>query len=225
MLGFAHNLFVEGAVLFRLSPRAPLWIALRVAAAVAVGLALGPYFAAAWPAGGFAAGTAAGAGTAGAGTGGAALDPSLGHELVVGGLRSALMLLAVVVPIVALLELLQAGGGLARLRGWLTPALRAVGLEPAAAEAALAGMLFGLVYGAGVILDRVQAEGLSARQVDRLCILLILFHAIVEDTLLFVPAGGLPAPVVAVRAAAAVAALLVVRAAARGRPRPSAGGA
>ena len=37
VLGFAHNLYVESAVLLRLTPRGGAWIALRVVAALVAG--------------------------------------------------------------------------------------------------------------------------------------------------------------------------------------------
>ena len=199
MLGFTHNLLVEGALLFKLSRRAWLWMTIRIAAGVAAGLIFGPIFARAWP----------GAVTIG---GAAAAAPSLAYDLFVGGARSLLQLFAILVPIVFLLEILQGLGALARLRQPLKPVLAALGLDERSSEALIAGLFFGLVYGAGVILDRVQEEGLGEDQVGRLCLVFVLCHAIVEDTLLFVSVGAVVWPVVVIRVTAAAAGLLVMRA-------------
>jgi hypothetical protein len=85
----------------------------------------------------------------------------------------------------------------------------------------IAGIFFGLVYGAGVIVNRVEDEGLQEDQVGRLCLTLVLCHAIVEDTLLFVPVGAVLWPVVAIRVGVVVLALLAFRVVARG-PAPAA---
>jgi len=116
------------------------------------------------------------------------------------------------VPIVVALDLLQAAGALARLRRVIRPALAALGVDERASEALLTGLFFGLVYGAGVILNRVQEEGLDEDQVGRLCLTLVLCHAIVEDTLLFVPLGAVLWPVVVIRVLVAAGGLLTLRA-------------
>jgi hypothetical protein len=197
MLGFTHNLLVESALLFKLSRRAWLWIAIRIAAGVIAGLAFGPIFAKAWP------GATAVAGVA--------QHHTLVHDLFVGGLRSLVQLFLILFPIVFLLEILQGIGALARLRQPIRPLLRALGLDERTSEALLAGLFFGLVYGAGVILNRVQEEGLGEDQVGRICLVLVLCHAIVEDTVLFAPVHAVLWPVVVIRVAAAVAGLLVLR--------------
>jgi hypothetical protein len=185
-------------VLLRLTPRGAWWIALRIATAVIAGLAFGPWFASLWP----------GAAVV-VGAGGPA--PSLARDLLEGGLRSVLLVGAIAVPIVFLLELARGAGMLARLRRPLAPVVRALGIDERGTEALLAGLFFGLVYGAGVIVSRIEEEGLPREQVDRICIALVLCHAIVEDTLLFAPTGAALWPVVLVRVGVAAAALLVLR--------------
>lgn len=198
MLGFTHNLLVESALLFRLSKRASLWIAIRIAAGVIAGLVFGPIFARAWP----------GATEVASGV---ARHHTLAYDLFVGGGRSLLQLFAILFPIVFLLEILQGVGALARLRQPIKPVLRALGLDERTSEALLAGLFFGLVYGAGVILNRVQEEGLGEDQVGRICLVLVLCHAIVEDTVLFAPVHAVLWPVVVIRILAAVLGLLVLR--------------
>ncbi len=201
MLGFTHNLFVEGTLLIALSRRAALWIGIRIAAGTLAGLLLGPVFDRAWP--GVPAGLAALH---------AAASMPLWKELVFGAAHSLGQMFLILVPIVVALEVLQGVGALARLRQFVRPALHALGMDERASEALLTGLFFGLVYGAGVILDRVQEEGLDEDQVGRLCLTLVLCHAIVEDTLLFAPIGAALWPVVAVRVIVAAGALLAFRA-------------
>ncbi len=197
VLGFAHNLFVESAVLVRLTTRAGWWIALRLATAVAAGLLCGPWLAAQWP----------GAVSL---AGGDAAAPALARDLFVHGARSLAFLAAVSMPIVFGLEIARQKGVLARLRRPVAPLVRGLGIDERGTESLLAGLFFGLVYGAGVIVSRIEEEGLPRPQVDRVCIALVLCHAIVEDTLLFLPVGAVLWPVAAVRVAMAVAALLLL---------------
>jgi spore maturation protein SpmB len=213
VLGFAHNLFVESAVLLRLTPRGPVWIALRIAAGVVAGLVFGPWFAALLP--GAALATPGGPSGPGAGA------PTLAHDLVVGGARSMLLIALVSIPIVFALEVARLHGLLARLRRPLAPVVRALGIDERGTEALLAGLFFGMVYGAGVIVSRIEEEGLPRPQVDRICIALVLCHAIIEDTLLFAPVGAVLWPVALVRVAVATGALFALRAARPVREAPS----
>lgn len=214
VLGFAHNLFVESAVLLRLTPRGPAWIALRIAAGLVAGLVFGPWFAALLP----------GAALATAGETSAVAGPSLAADLFIGGMRSLALIALVSIPIVFALELARLNGLLARLRRPLTPVVRALGIDERGTEALLAGLFFGLVYGAGVIISRIEEEGLPRAQVDRICIALVLCHAIIEDTLLFAPVGAVLWPVALVRIVVAAAALLLLRRVGRAPvPAPAAG--
>ena len=199
VLGFAHNLFVEGALLLRLTPLGGVWIVLRIAAGLAAGLVFGPWFATLLP--------EAALGSVGA----TVATPSLAHDLLVGGVRSLLLIALVSIPIVFALEMARQGGVLARLRRPLTPAVRALGIDERGTEALLAGLFFGMVYGAGVIVSRIEEEGLPRPQVDRICIALVLCHAIVEDTLLFAPVGAVLWPVALVRIVIAALELLLLR--------------
>ena len=208
MLGFTHNLLVESALILKLSRRGALWIAIRIVVAVAAGLVFGPMFARAWP----------GAVLIG---GAAPATPAIWYDLFVNGGRSLLFLFAVLVPVVIALEVLQGMGALARLRAPIRPVITFLGFDARASEALIAGVFFGLVYGAGVIVNRVEDEGLEEDQVGRLCLTLVLCHAMVEDTLLFVPVGAVLWPVVAIRVAAVVAALLAFRLVGKG-PAPAA---
>jgi spore maturation protein SpmB len=199
VLGFAHNLIVESAVLLRLTSRGPAWIALRIGAGLVAGLVFGPWFAALMPV------------KAVAIAGDATAMPSLVADLVIGGARSLLLIALVSIPIVFALELARQHGLLARLRRPLAPLVRALGIDERGTEALLAGLFFGMVYGAGVIISRIEEEGLPRAQVDRICIALVLCHAIVEDTLLFAPVGAVLWPVALVRIVVAVVALLLLR--------------
>jgi len=205
MLGFTHNLLVESALILKLSRRGVLWIAIRIVVAVAAGLVFGPIFARAWPGAVVLAGAASAATSA----------PPIWYDLFVNGGKSLLFLFAVLVPIVVALEVLQGMGALARLRAPIKPVITFLGFDARASEALIAGVFFGLVYGAGVIVNRVEDEGLEEDQVGRLCLTLVLCHAMVEDTVLFAPVGAVLWPIVILRVTVAAGALLVLRVVAR----------
>jgi hypothetical protein len=85
-------------------------------------------------------------------------------------------------------------------------------LRAPSADPFLAGVIFGMVYGSGVIVTRIREEGLPRRQVALLAGILCMGHALPEDTLLFVGLGANGWLVVAVRVVLLVAITFAVRA-------------
>jgi len=83
-----------------------------------------------------------------------------------------------------------------RTRPWirrLTPASRGLGvlgLGPGAAASLAAGLVLGIVYGAGVMLADVRSGRVPPRQAFLLGLFLSTCHAVIEDTLLFAVLGG-----------------------------------
>lgn len=109
--------------------------------------------------------------------------------------RTVGMLIAIVVPLSIAIEVAKASGVLAK--GGSAPrgahvAMRLLGLSDQAALPLAAGFVFGMAYGAGLILQYAE-EGHLARR-DRMLIVLFLVacHAVIEDTLIFVPLGVNP---------------------------------
>jgi hypothetical protein len=52
-----------------------------------------------------------------------------------------------------------------------------------------AGLVFGLAYGAGVMLQSYREDGVSQRDMYLSTVFLVSSHAVVEDTLVFLPLG------------------------------------
>ena len=148
----------------------------------------------------------------------------LAQDLLGGGLGMLLRIFVILVPIVAALDLMKSYGVLARLRRPIAPVLRCFGLEPASADPFVAGIVFGLVYGAAVIIARVREEGLARRQVELLAVFICMGHALPEDTLLFVAVGANGWIVAGVRLLLVLAVALVVRVWRGGRAGPAAAG-
>ncbi len=53
----------------------------------------------------------------------------------------------------------------------------------------VAGLTIGLAYGAGLMIQAVEEDGVSKRDMYLALIFLVSCHAVVEDTLVFIPLG------------------------------------
>ncbi len=88
------------------------------------------------------------------------------------------------------LELIERSGFLRRGYKSLARFLRLLGFLEAASAPLFAGLLFGIIYGAGVIKDLVERERIEKKQVFLVSVFLSLCHAIFEDTGLFFALGA-----------------------------------
>lgn len=100
-----------------------------------------------------------------------------------------LQLAVIVFPLMLIIQVLKETGFLERLTRsmrWLT---RPLGLTPAAGLPLMAGIFFGLAFGAGVILDSAREGNVTRKDLYLLVLFLSGSHAVVEDTLIFLPTG------------------------------------
>jgi len=73
-----------------------------------------------------------------------------------------------------------------------------------------AGLLFGLAYGAGVMIQAVKEDGVSKKDITLAFIFLMACHAVVEDTLIFIPLGIPVLPLFLIRIGVAIVLTLIV---------------
>ena len=71
----------------------------------------------------------------------------------------------------------------------LAPFTKVIGVQPNASMTLVAGLVIGLAYGAGVMIQAVQEDGVSKKDATLAFIFLVACHAVVEDTLIFMPLG------------------------------------
>ncbi len=67
---------------------------------------------------------------------------------------------------------------------------RRLGLGEGAVVPLMAGIVLGIVYGAGILIQESRSGRMSSREVFLLALFLCTCHAVIEDTLLFVVFGG-----------------------------------
>jgi hypothetical protein len=181
MLSFSHMLPVEGAVCRRIGVSATLATLVRVSMALLAGMAVNL----AWAGGGATVnyGMAASSET----------EPSGWVGTVAGALQSAgasvFQLALVVFPVMMFIQIMKDLDVLDWFAAKMRPLMRPLGLPDRGAITMTSGLLFGLAFGAGVILEQARQKQFTRRDLILMVLFLSACHAIVEDTLIFVPLG------------------------------------
>src|SRR5690606_35837964 len=102
------------------------------------------------------------------------------------------LMVVIIFPLMVAIEALEASGALERISRRIEPCMGWLGLSGKAGFPLMAGLVFGLAYGAGVLLEASRDGGLTQKDKRLLCVFLVACHAAVEDTFLFVPLGVNP---------------------------------
>lgn len=182
MLLLSHSQILETAVFFQI--RAKWWLlwAIRLVVSFAAGAGLGALIV---PAGGYAAAL-----------GGIAARverfqfwPAL-KDWAFGLWSTGIKMLLVLVGIFILLELARRHGLLERTLRAIGRAIGFMGYTREAGLPWLAGNVFGIVFGAGVIVETVKEGGLTPKQVTLVATFLALCHGLFEDTAIFLVLGA-----------------------------------
>lgn len=129
-----------------------------------------------------------------------------------GLLQNVALLVGIILPLMVGIELLREANWIDRIARASEPFVRWLGLTGQATFPLVSGIVFGLAYGAGIILESAREGGITRRDARLLCVFLVACHAAIEDTLLFVPFGVNPVALLGCRVLLAV---LLTAAAAR----------
>lgn len=112
-----------------------------------------------------------------------------------GLVRTVTLLLVIVIPLSVTVEVVKARGVFnkdARRGKWGRHLSRLLGVSEQAIMSLTAGFFLGLAYGAGLILQYSEDGELSHRDRVLIVLFLVACHAVVEDTLIFLPLGVNP---------------------------------
>lgn len=196
MLSFSHNLFVETGVALKVGVKLWVVLAVRFGLAAISGIVINLV----WQGGseiaqyGFAPETVA------APEGWAAIF-LLGLEKAGFGV---LQLALIVIPLMLAIQILKDTNYLNKISNGMGPLTRLLGVEKNASLTLASGLVFGLAMGAGVMIQAVKEDGVSKRDATLVFVFLVACHAIVEDTLIFIPLGIPIWPLVAIRVVTAL---------------------
>lgn len=111
-------------------------------------------------------------------------------EALWGSITSVLQIAAIVIPLMIFIEILKDINILDRLVKLFAPFTNFLGFSKSAALPLLAGLIFGISYGAGLILDASRQGNLSKKDLLLLSLFLVICHSVFEDTFIFVAVGA-----------------------------------
>ncbi|MBB6450345.1 hypothetical protein HNR44_002328 [Geomicrobium halophilum] len=197
MLSFSHNLLVESAV------AAKLGIRISVVLAVRIGLAVVSAFLIHWiwqggdePAQyGFVSGTE---------TTEASGSFEIFWEAVMSASMGVLQLAIFVFPIMMLIQVMKDFNILDWFSNKMLPFTRMLGIQPNTSTTLASGIIFGLAFGAGVMIQEARENGVKKKDLYLVFIFLVACHGVIEDTLIFIPLGIPVLPLLIIRVVTAI---------------------
>lgn len=181
MLSFSHNIFIETGVALKVGVK--LWVVLLVrfglAAISAIVINL------VW---------SGGSDIAQYGMAPKVAEiPEGWMEIILLGFQKAsfgvLQLAMVVIPLMIVIQYLKDKQYLLKFSRKLAPFMKLLGIEQNASMTLVSGLVIGLAFGAGVMIQAVQDDGVSKKDATLVFIFLVACHAVIEDTLIFIPLG------------------------------------
>jgi hypothetical protein len=104
--------------------------------------------------------------------------------------ETGIKMLLVLVAIFILLEWGKRYGILQKALRAIGSVTRFIGLKPESGMPWLAGNVFGLVFGAGVVIETAREGRLDSKQVTLVATFLALCHGLFEDTAIFLVLGA-----------------------------------
>lgn len=175
MVLIAHNLIVETAVQRKAGTPARIMLPIRIIAALMAGLLF------------------------------SRMIPEKGSLLVQAGLPegggnwidvlaanvlSLAKIVVIIVSLMVLVELAREFGILDRITKALGPPMKLLGMDRRTSFVAAIGLLLGLAYGAGLIIDETKRAAISRKEILATNIFLGISHALIEDSLIFAAVGA-----------------------------------
>lgn len=111
-------------------------------------------------------------------------------ETLSGGLRSVWTIAKIVIPLMILLQLARDFKVMDLLAKRVEPVTRLVGMSGKAAFPLFVGLIFGLSFGAGAIIESSREGDLDSKDLILLMVFLVACHGVLEDTLILVAIGA-----------------------------------
>ncbi len=180
MLSFSHNLFVETTVATAVGVRASFVVLVRIGFAIISAICIHFFW-------------SGGTEIVHKGIAVAESVNQSGWEIVYNAIISSLMgilnLIKIVFPLMLVIQIAKDFGWMNYITKALSPFTKLIGVEAKAGVTLAAGLFFGLAFGAGVMIQAVKEDGVSKRDLYLVFLFLVACHAVVEDTLLFIPLG------------------------------------
>lgn len=111
-------------------------------------------------------------------------------ETFTGLWRLMLKVFVIMVALMIALEIFRDFKLLDRLTAGIYPLARRLGFKRDSIYPLLAGVIFGIQYGGGVLIGESSSGRVNARQTFLIALFISICHAVIEDTLLFMAQGA-----------------------------------
>ena len=113
--------------------------------------------------------------------------------MLIGWLEDALILmlqiLVIITMLMTILEIAKQYGWIEKIVGVLHPLFVLFGLKKSSGSMWLAGIFFGILYGAAVIVDEAREGTIEKEELKKVHLTMGINHGVIEDPLLFLPLG------------------------------------
>ncbi|WP_374720704.1 nucleoside recognition domain-containing protein [Peribacillus tepidiphilus] len=100
-----------------------------------------------------------------------------------------LQLAIIVIPLMIIIQILKDLKWMELFSKKMAPVTKLLGMKENTSPTLVTGLVVGLAYGAGVMIQAVKEDGVSKKDATLAFIFLVACHAVVEDTLIFIPLG------------------------------------
>ncbi len=111
-------------------------------------------------------------------------------EGIVGSLSSIYSIAKIVIPLMVILQIAKDYNILDKISKSFEFVAKFFNMSRESSLPLLVGIIFGLSYGAGVIIQAAKEGNLSKKDTFLISAFLVICHAIIEDTLIFVAVGA-----------------------------------
>jgi hypothetical protein len=106
------------------------------------------------------------------------------------GFLSIIDLAFIIIPLMLAIEILKALKILEKISSLLSPLAKTLNIHKDASLPMVIGLALGLFFGAGVLFQSVEEGNMDKKSIVIVCVFLGICHALVEDTLVFIPTGA-----------------------------------
>lgn len=130
-------------------------------------------------------------------------------DVLIGAFKSFWNLLIIAVPLIVIMQFMKEYKLMDKVSKFFRKPCQAIGLDVKTVYPLLAGLIFGLTYGSGLILQEKEDSNIPVRQMTAICLFLGLCHSAFEDHLLFWQVGASGGIILLVRLAVTLPLLIL----------------
>jgi hypothetical protein len=112
------------------------------------------------------------------------------QEALSGSINNVFRMAIIIIPLMIFIEIFQDLHLLERVTSLINPLTRLIGLNHEGNLPLMAGLFFGISYGAGIIINSTKQGRLQPEDIYLINLFLVICHSLFEDTLLFAAIGA-----------------------------------